>query len=131
MIERRLALSLKKVARLLILSVLATAVATWSSAEDGGLRSGSPYGRNVYKPDGRNVHKPDSVGNGLVVGGIILDGYGYGGEATNMNGPSNGTGNADGYGDWYGISSTHRECPFFRQRVLTPDGWQVRMVPVC
>lgn len=123
MIERRLALSSNKVARLLILSVLATTVATWSSAEDGGLRSGSSYGRNV--------HKPDSVRNGLVVGGIILDGYGYGGEATNMNGPSNGAGNADGYGEWYGISSTHRECPLFRQRVLTPDGWQVRMVPVC
>jgi hypothetical protein len=119
-------LSAKKVATLLILSALAAAVATFASAEDGGLRSGGFHGRNL--------HKRGPSENGVVVGGIILDGYGYGGNANgpaDTNGPSNGTGSDSGYGDWYGISSTHRECPLFRKRVLTPGGWQVQMVPVC
>ena len=121
-----MALSAKKVATLPILSALATAVVTLASAEDGGLRSGGFHGRNL--------HKRGPIRNGVVVGGIILDGYGYGGEANGpagTNGPSNGAGSVNEYGDWYGISSDHRECPLFRQRVLTPDGWQVQMVPVC
>ena len=57
-----------------------------------------------------------------VVGGYVggygfMGGYGYGDD--------------NGYGDWYGISPGHDECPLFRQRVMTPEGWRIQMVPVC
>ena len=47
----------------------------------------------------------------------FVDGYGYD--------------NDSGFPDWYGISSGYDECPLFRQRVMTRDGWRVRMVPIC
>ena len=58
----------------------------------------------------------NEVKKGFGVSGLV-DGYGYG--------------NDNGSADWYGISSGHDGCPLFRQRVMTRDGWRVRMVPIC
>ena len=60
-------------------------------------------------------------------------GYGDGGAYGNGGGSGNGSGygNGKGFGDWYGISTVHNDCPLFRKRVMTPNGWQVQMVPVC
>jgi hypothetical protein len=34
--------------------------------------------------------------------------------------------NNSAFPDWYGISSGYDECPLFRQRVMTRDGWRVK-----
>jgi hypothetical protein len=94
------------VARLLVLS--AFAIASAASAEGGG----GFRGRGVQT---RTV-------DGYVLGGYPSD---YG------TGAGYGIGGGNGYGDWYGISSGHQECPQFRRRVKTPDGWRVEIVPVC
>ena len=65
---------------------------------------------------GGDFHDGD---NGFVGGYGSGDGYGYG------------NGGDKGYGDWYGISSGHKECPLFRKGVMMPDGWRVQMVPIC
>jgi hypothetical protein len=100
----------KTIATLLILS-FATAGANSVSAQDGGFKGGGFRGgdRDGGGFHGRGVH-------GRVVGGFV-GGAGYGDD--------------NGYRDWYGISSGHDECPLFRKRVMTPDGWRVRMVPLC
>jgi hypothetical protein len=68
----------------------------------------------------------------MVTGGFIgIDGYGNGGGYGYDGGYGNGGAIGNGYGDWYGISSGHEDCPRFRQRVRTPEGWQVQSVPVC
>jgi hypothetical protein len=112
----------KTIATLLILSAFAIAGANSASAEGGGFRgggfhegSGGFHGRGFH---GRGFHKRSSP---LIVGGFVVGGYGY----VDNNGSGNGT------GDWYGISSGHDECPLFRKRVMTPDGWRVQMVPDC
>jgi hypothetical protein len=56
---------------------------------------------------------------------VGIDGYGNEGDY------GNGGAIGNGYGDWYGISSGHDNCPVFRKRVLTPEGWQVQAVPIC
>jgi hypothetical protein len=112
----------KTIATLLILSAFAIAGANTASAEGRGFRGGGFHdGSGGFH--GRGFHKRSSpvVVGGIVVGGIVVGGYGYA--------DNNGTGN--GYGDWYGISSGHDECPLFRKRVMTPDGWRIQMVPVC
>jgi hypothetical protein len=98
----------KTIATLLILSAFATAGANSASGDDRAFKGGSVHGR------GNHGKRP------LITGGFVgLDGFGNGG------------GYGNGYGDWYGISSGHDECPLFRKRVPTPDGWRVQMVPVC
>jgi len=119
----------KTIATLLIISAFAIAGANSASAEDGGFGgggfhdggSGSFHGGGFR---GRGFHKRKSP--------VVVDGYvgGYGsvggdGYADNDGSSGNRT------GDWYGISSGHDDCPLFRKRVLTPEGWQVQMVPVC
>ena len=103
----------KTITRLLVLSAVAMAGANSALADGGGFRDGGGF-------HGRGHHwtRPP-----VIVGGFVgLDGYGgYG------NGGSYGT----GYGDWYGISSGHDDCPLFRKRVLTPQGWQFQMIPIC
>ena len=94
----------KTIATLLILSAFAVAGAKSISAQGGDFRGGEFHGGD----------------NGFA------GGYGSGG------GYENGGGNRDKrYGDWYGISSGHNECPLFRKGVMTPDGWRVQMVPIC
>ena len=111
----------KTIATLLILSAFATLGANSASAEDGGFRD-----RNFLHDRGYHRTKPS------VTGGFVgLDGYGYGGDYGNGVVGGNGYGNTNGYGDWHGISSVHNDCPLFRQRVMTPDGWRVQMVPIC
>jgi len=101
----------KTIATLLILFAFATACADSASAEGGSFRDGSFHGR------GHHGTRPS-----VITGGFVgIDGFagGYGG------------GYGNGFGDWYGISSGHDDCPRFRKRVMTPNGWQVQMVPVC
>jgi hypothetical protein len=102
----------KTIARLLILSAFATAGANLASAQD--FRSRGFYGGD----------------NGFVGGYGNGSGYGNGGGYGYGSGYGNG-GNRERYGDWYGISSGHNECPLFRKGVMTPDGWRVQMVPIC
>ena len=67
-------------------------------------------------PMGAASTDEDPTEGGFGVYGFV-DGYGYD--------------NDSGVPDWYGISSGYDECPLFRQRVMTRDGWRVRMVPIC
>jgi len=105
----------KTVATLLILSAFAIAGANSASAEDGGFRGGGFHGRGFHKRS-----------SPVVVGGYV---GGYGSVGSDGYADDNGSGN--GSGDWYGISSGHDGCPLFRQRVMTPEGWRIQMVPVC
>jgi hypothetical protein len=101
----------KKITALLILFAFGAVSADGASAQNADLRGhgfnrgggGHLYGR------GGGFH-----GRGVGVWGFVDD-YGY----------------DSGSPDWYGISSGYDPCPLFRQRVRTPDGWRVRMVPVC
>ena len=107
----------KTIATLLILSAFATAGVNSASAQDSAM----PLGRGF---SGGGL---DGGAGGSFPGGDFnrrgFSGYGFEGGY--------GYGNDNGYGDWYGISSGYKECPLFRQRVMTRDGWRVRMVPVC
>jgi hypothetical protein len=106
----------KTIATLLILSAFAIAGANSASAEDGGFRGGGFHDGGFH---GRGFHKRSAP---VVVGGYV-GGYGSVG--------SDGYADNNGSGDWYGISSGHDGCPLFRQRVMTPEGWRIQMVPVC
>lgn len=131
----------KTIATLLILLALGTTGANDASAQGSGPAgsgsSGSGFrggdvrgggggtfqGRSSHRNgfdgrgfDGRGFHRRGFHGPGFVGFGIV-DGYGYGYDG--------------GSSDWYGISSGYDPCPLFRQRVKTPDGWSVRMIPVC
>jgi hypothetical protein len=101
----------KTIATLLILSAFATAGANSASAQGEGFKGGGFHG------GGGSFHGGGF--HGRVVGGYygLEGGYGYGDD--------------NGYGDWYGISPGHDECPLFRRRVMTRDGWRFRMVPIC
>jgi hypothetical protein len=103
----------KTIATLLILSAFPIAGANSASAQGGDFRGGGFYGGD----------------NGFVGG--YGNGGGYGNEGDYGNGGGYGNGGDKGYGDWYGISPGHKECPLFRKRVMTPDGWRVQMVPIC
>jgi hypothetical protein len=101
----------KTIATLLILSAFATVGASSASARDGGFKGGGFHGGGGGRFHGGAFH-------GRGVGGYgFVGGYGYGDD--------------NGYGDWYGISPDHDECPLFRRRVRTRDGWRFRMVPIC
>jgi hypothetical protein len=100
----------KTIATLLILSALATAGANSASAQDSALAQGRDFRSGAFRGEG---------------GGSFQDGGGFDRRFVGGYGYDN------GYGDWYGISSGHNECPRFRQRVMTRDGWRLRMVPVC
>jgi hypothetical protein len=111
----------KTIATLLILSAFAIAGANSASAEDGGF-----HGRDGGGFHGRGHHgtrPPVTVGGFVGLDGYA-GGYGDGGGYGNQGAPG-------GYGDWYGISSGHDGCTLFRQRVMTPEGWRIQMVPVC
>jgi hypothetical protein len=114
-----------KIAALLVLTALANAGANSASAQGLGFPDGSVYGPsyNGTRPPapGGGYIGPDGYGNG--------GGYGSGGAAGNDD--TNAPGNGNGSGSWYGISPAHTGCPLFRQRVLTPDGERIQMVPVC
>jgi hypothetical protein len=121
----------KKIATLLIVSAFATVSANLASAQSSGFKgngfngggAGSLHGRNSHGGGfhGRGLHGRGFHGRGFHGRGLggfaIVDGYGYD--------------NDSGFPDWYGISSGYDECPLFRQRVMTRDGWRVRMVPIC
>ena len=116
----------KTIAALLILAAFATAGANSASAQDGGFGGGGVHDRGGGSFHGggfhgrdfrrRDFHGRGFGGYGFVGGYGFMDGYGYG---------------DNGNGDWYGISPGHDECPLFRKRVMTPDGWRVQMVPNC
>jgi hypothetical protein len=116
----------KTIATLLFLYAFAAATANLASAQGNAFKgngfnggaNGSLHGRNSHGGGfhGRGFHGRGFHGRG--VGGFaIVDGYGYD--------------NDSGFPDWYGISSGYDECPLFRQRVMTRDGWRIRMVPIC
>jgi hypothetical protein len=109
----------KTIATLLIISAFATGCTDSASAEGGSFWDGSFHERGHHRT------RPSVITGGVVgvdgYGGVDGGGYGNGGAS----------GNGKGFGDWYGISSGHNDCPLFRKRVMTPDGWQVQMVPVC
>jgi len=111
----------KTIATLLILSVFATTGANLASAQGSGFGGSGFRGGGFHGGGGGNFHGRSSHGNGFhgrgLVGYGLVDGYGYGYD--------------NGYADWYGISPGYGECPLFRQRVVTRDGWRVRMVPIC
>ena len=105
----------KSIATLLILFALAAVSADVASAQGTGFSGGggsSLHGRSFH---GGGFNRRGFHGRGFGVYGFV-DGYGY----ENDSGP-----------DWYGISSGYDECPLFRQRVMTRDGWRVRMIPIC
>src|ERR1700704_3899980 len=107
----------KTIATLLILSAFAIAGANSASAEGGGFRGGGFHdGSGGFHGRGFHKRSPPVVVGGYVGGYGFMGGYGYGDD--------------NGYGDWYGISPGHDECPLFRQRVMTPEGWRIQMVPV-
>jgi hypothetical protein len=106
----------KTIATLLILSAFATAGENSASAQDGDFKGGGFDGRGGGSFHGGGFHGRGLHGRGVGVYGF-MGGYGYSDD--------------NGYDDWYGISSGHDECPLFRQRVMTRDGWRVRMVPIC
>jgi hypothetical protein len=116
----------RPIATVLILFAFATTGANLASAQGGGsggsgFRGGGLHGGGGGDFHGRGAHGSGFHGRGFrgpgFVGYGILDGYGYGYD--------------NGYPDWYGISSGYDPCPLFRQRVMTRDGWRVRMIPVC
>jgi hypothetical protein len=113
----------KTIATILILS----ACANLASAQEGDLKGGGFHRGGYGRFHGRGV--------GVVGGFVYGDGNGYGGEngygGVNGNGNNNGNGNDNGNGDWYGLSSGHDDCPLFRKRVMTPDGWREQLVPNC
>ena len=109
------------IATLLILVALATVGANLAVAQGTGFKGGgggSLHSRNSHGggSHGGGFHGRGSHGRGFGVYGFV-DGSGYD--------------NDSGFPDWYGISSGYDECPLFRQRVMTRDGWRVRMVPIC
>lgn len=110
----------KIIATLLILPAFAATGANFALAQEKGFRSGGFHGEgggpfHGHRLHGRGFHRQGLYGG---FGGYgLVDGYGYGNDAA--------------YGDWYGISPGYDECPLFRQRVMTRDGWRVRMVPIC
>jgi hypothetical protein len=104
----------KIIVTLLILSAFAAAGANLASAQGAGFRD------DGFQGGDSNVHRRGSHGRDFYGLGFGGEGYGYGGYGYG------------GYGDdWYGISSGHDECPLFSQRVMTPDGWRIRKIPVC
>ena len=109
----------KAIATLLTLVALATAGENSASAQDRDFKGGRFVGSGGSFHDGgfrgRGFHKSSSP--------IVVGGYGSGGNE--------GYAGNNGYGDWYGISSGHDECPLFRQRVKTPNGSGIRMTPNC
>ena len=108
----------KTIATLLILSALATAGANSASAQDSALAQGRDFRSGAFRGERGGSFQDGGFDRRSFSGyGGFVGGYGYG--------------NDNGYGDWYGISSGHNECPLFRQRVMTRDGWRLRMVPVC
>jgi uncharacterized membrane protein len=116
----------KTIATLLALCAFATLSANSASAQSSGFK-----GSGIHGGGGGSLHGRNSRGGGFHGGGLrgrgfhgrgfgsfaFVDGYGYD--------------NDSGFPDWYGISSGYDECPLFRQRVMTRDGWRVRMVPIC
>lgn len=121
----------KTIARLLILFAFATTGANLASAQGsgsggsgfkaGGFQGGGGGNFRGRSSDGKGFHgrgfdRRAFHGQGFVGFGLV-DGSGYGYD--------------NGYGDWYGISPGHDECPLFRQRVMTRDGMRVRMIPIC
>ena len=127
----------KAIAALLILSLFAfaTAGANPASAQGSGFRGGGHNGgggSNFHggKPNGGGFHGRGFHGRGLH--GRGFHGRGFHGPSIGVSGFVDGYGNGyNGYNDWYGISSGHDECPLFRQRVMTPNGWSFRMIPIC
>jgi hypothetical protein len=116
----------KTIATLLILFAFATIGANLASAQGSGFGGSGFRGGGFHGGGGGNFHGRSSHGRGFhgrgfhgrgFVGYGFVDGYGYGDD----NGPP----------DWYGISPGYDECPLFRQRVMTRDGWRVRMIPIC
>jgi len=111
----------KTIVTLLILSAFAAVTADLASAQGtgfkgDGLNGGGGGGFQGRSFQGRGAYGPGSRTRGFGGYGFV-DGSGYD--------------SGSGYPDWYGISSGYDECPLFRQRVMTPDGWRVRMIPVC
>jgi hypothetical protein len=111
----------KIIATLLILFAFATVSANLASAQGTGFNAGGGGSLNSRNSHGGGLHRRESHGReshgrGLGIYGFV-DGYGYD--------------NDRGFPDWYEISSGYDECPLFRQRVMTRDGWRVRMVPIC
>jgi hypothetical protein len=106
----------KTIATLFILSAFVTTGANLASAQGSGFGGGGFHAEDGGSFHGRSSHGSEFHGRGFRGYGFV-GGYGYG---TN-----------NGYADWYGISPGHDECPRFRQRVMTRDGYRVLMVPIC
>jgi hypothetical protein len=109
----------KTIAMLLILFAFATAGANSASAQATG--GGGFHGGGSGNFQFRGSHGSGFHGRGFDRRGFV--GYGF------VDGP--GYGYDNGYADWYGISPGYDESPLFRQRVMTRDGWRVRMIPNC
>jgi len=111
----------KTIATLLILSAFATTGANLASAQGSGFGGSGFKGGGFHGGGGGNFRGRSSHGTGFhgrgFVGYGLVDGYGSGYD--------------NGYADWHGISPGYDECPLVRQRVMTRDGWRVRMVPIC
>jgi hypothetical protein len=106
----------KTIATLLILSAFAAAGANSASAQGGGFKGGGFHGGGGSGLHGRSFHGRGLHGRGVDAYGF-MGGYAYGDD--------------NGHSDWYGTSPGHDECTLFRRRVMTRDGWRVRMVPIC
>lgn len=79
-----------------------------------GVRGGGGGNFQGPGPHGRGFHRHGHHRGG----GQIFVGDGYG--------------PIDAYsGEWYGITPGYDECPRFRQRVMTPEGERIQMIPVC
>jgi len=110
----------KSIATVLLLSAFIAIGMSPVSAQGPGVRGPGPVGGGGSfqgrGPDGRGFHRHGHHRGGGQI--FVGDDYGYG--------------TIDAYsGEWYGITPGYDQCPRFRQRVMTPDGERIRMIPVC
>lgn len=111
---------MKSIATVLMLTAFAAVGTNPAPAQSqgfrgDGIRGGGGGNFQGLGPQGRGFHKHGHHHRG---GGQIFVGDGYG--------------PIDAYsGEWYGITPGYDECPRFRQRVMTPEGERIQMIPVC
>lgn len=108
----------RSIATVLVLSAFVAVGTNPTSAQGPGFRGdGARGGGGSFQglgPEGRGRHGHHHHRGG----GQIFVGDGYG--------------PIDAYsGEWYGITPGYDQCPRFRQRVMTPDGERIQMIPVC
>lgn len=105
----------KSIATALVLSAFTAVGIQPTSAQNPGFRNDGFRGGGNFQAPGKGIYRRGHHRGG---GQIFVGDDDYG--------------PIDAYsGEWYGITPGYDQCPRFRQRVVTPDGVQIRMIPVC